>query len=257
MWERWIADIRNCAGDALLITGDISEGDDVVFELRRLVETLDQEIYFVLGNHDFYQSSIGLTRQRVIGLCREDPRLHFLTDSQPIEISSNVYLVGDDGWGDATQGDYCGSPVRLNDFQLIEDFRTAAPEKWQEMLRYQGQASAERLAQKLFDIPMGTAQVLVLTHVPPFRESCWYQGHTTDDWWAPFFVCGAIGDVLKRFAEARPETKLTTLCGHTHHAGMATMAANHTVYTGAATYGEPTVEATVTTVGGTLQLAIV
>ena len=42
-------------------------------------------------------------------------------------------------------------------------------------------------------LPDDTRSVIVLTHVPPFREACWYQGHTTDDHWAPFFVCGEVG----------------------------------------------------------------
>lgn len=241
-----MGEMLDCQGDGLLITGDISEGDDVVFELRRLAEAVNQPIFFVLGNHDFYQSSIAATRQRVMELCREHPLLVYLTDTQPIELCPGCYLVGDDGWGDATQGDYARSPVRLNDFRLIADFHNTSSKAWQKRLKLEGQASAERLAQKLEALPEDAEQVLVITHVPPYRESCWYEGRTTDDWWAPFFVCGAVGDVLSEFAKSRPDIQVTTLCGHTHHGGIAPMSSNHCVYTGAAEYGTPRVEAVVT-----------
>ena len=40
-------------------------------------------------------------------------------------------------------------------------------------------------------------QVIVLMHVPPFREACWHEGRISDDNWAPHFCCIAAGDVLK------------------------------------------------------------
>jgi Icc protein len=244
-WQRWIDKISSCAGDALLITGDISEGDDVVFQLRRVAEAVELPIYLVLGNHDFYQSSIGKTRAEVIAACREDPRLHYLTDCRPVTLAGGVYLVGDDGWGDATIGDYEHSPIRLNDFALIEDFSQSDPANWKSMLIEQGTASGQRLAEKLASLPADAKQVLIPTHVPPFRESCWYEGQTTDDNWAPFFVCGRVGDALSNAATSRPNVKFTVLCGHTHNEGVAQMRDNLIVYTGAAQYGAPDVEATI------------
>ena len=91
----------------------------------------------------------------------------------------------------------------------------------------------------------GLALVLVATHVPPFRQACWYQGKTTDDNWAPFFVCGQVGEVLLRCSAARPDCQFTVLCGHTHNEGIANIADNLVVYTGAADYGNPDIEAVI------------
>jgi hypothetical protein len=88
--------------------------------------------------------------------------------------------------------------------------------------------------------------VLVATHVPPCREACWYEGKTTDDNWAPFFVCGAVGRILRSASESRPDCQFTVLCGHTHNAGVANITANLIVYTGAADYGRPDIEGLVT-----------
>jgi Icc protein len=248
-WERWVTLIASHGADGILISGDISEGDDVVFQLHRIAQSLDVPIYFVLGNHDFYQSSIGATRQSVIHAGRENPQLHYLTDSSAIELADGTYLVGEDGWGDAIEGNYEGSPIRLNDFPLIEDFSSTDPTLWKQQLHDLGAESAERLSAKLNDLPTDARNVLVITHVPPYRDACWYQGKTTDDDWAPFFVCGQVGRALRRASESRPQCQFKVLCGHTHHAGVANIAPNLVVHTGAADYGNPDVEGLVTIAG--------
>jgi hypothetical protein len=149
--------------------------------------------------------------------------------------------VGEDGWGDASEGDYHGSYVRLNDFQRILDFSQHDQSQWRSKLQQLGRSCADRLWAKLCEIPADATHVLVLTHVPPFREACWYEGRTTDDHWAPFFVCGQVGQAIRQISQSRPDCQFTVLCGHTHHAGMARLEPNLTIHTGSATYGEPDV----------------
>ena len=55
-----------------------------------LAEALKIPIYFVLGNHDFYGSSIAATRQSVIHASREHPLLHYLTDESAIELEDDA-----------------------------------------------------------------------------------------------------------------------------------------------------------------------
>lgn len=158
-WDRWNQTLRESISSGknrasgLILTGDISEADDVVFQLRRIAESISVPIYFVLGNHDFYQGSIARTRAEVIGATRSDGQIRYLTDTSPQQIVSGVYLVGEDGWGDATIGDYQNSPVRLNDLVLIEEFQTSSPALWPAMLQKLGKESADRLRDKLLMIP--------------------------------------------------------------------------------------------------------
>ncbi|TWT81758.1 Calcineurin-like phosphoesterase [Planctomycetes bacterium CA13] len=242
-FDRWFADVASRSPDGIIITGDLSEGDDVFVQLRRLASSFTIPIYFVLGNHDFYKSSIGKTRQRAVSLTRDQTHLHYLTDIGPIQLSEGVYLVGEDGWGDATIGNYEASPIRLGDFEQIDDFRMATSNQRKSLLQQQGADSAERLRTKLLSVPQNAKEVLIATHIPPFAEACWYEGRTTDEYWAPFFVCGSIGQMLMDACLARPECNWTVLCGHTHHDGVAKLAENLTVYTGAAQYGHPAIEA--------------
>jgi hypothetical protein len=81
--------------------------------------------------------------------------------------------------------------------------------------------------------------VLVITHVPPWREACWYQGRLSDDEWAPHFTCQAVGDAISEVMQPFPHRQLTVLCGHTHSPGEAEIAPNIRVLTGGAAYGEP------------------
>ncbi|MFG0263671.1 MAG: metallophosphoesterase family protein [Rhodopirellula sp. JB055] len=246
VWQSWAAKLLDLDPDAILITGDLSEGDDVAYQLRCLAETLNRPIHFVLGNHDFYGKSIASTRRDLIALCRDVPQLNYLTDHPALSLNASTALIGEDGWGDATEGDYAGSIVRLNDFQLIEDFRLSPPETWQSLLNAEGKAAADRVAAKLRNLPDEITQVLIATHVPPFREACWYEGKTTDDNWAPFFVCGQLGRVLRTAAEQAPQRKHVVLCGHTHHDGVAEMADNLIVHTGFSRYGSLEIESMLT-----------
>ena len=241
-WDDWARQVSAAEADAILITGDLSEADDVVFQLRRIAEAFPVTIFFVLGNHDFYSSSIGSTRRNVSAIARDVSALCYLTDSAPVELSPGHFLVGEDGWGDGTEGDYERSTVRLNDFAVIKDFCRVDPISWPRLMRQQGAESADRLRGKLNALPESASNVLVATHVPPFRESCWYEGKTTDDLWAPFFVCGQVGKVLTQFSIENPGVETTVLCGHTHHRGTAQLLPNLVVHTGAADYGKPGVE---------------
>jgi len=79
----------------------------------------------------------------------------------------------------------------------------------------------------------------VVTHVPPFRESAWYEGSYSADDWLPFFSCGAVGQVLRETMQARPDREMWVLCGHTHGSGTADILPNLRVLTGGAEYGSP------------------
>ncbi len=241
-WEAFVAQVQRASLDALLLTGDISEAEDVAWQLQRLADAIDRPIFFVLGNHDFYHGSIGQVRTQVTQLCNSDPRLHYLTASDwsgPVKLDNGWVLCGVDGWADGRIGDYYHSPVRMNDFRLIHDLKSLDPPTRLRKLRRLGAESALKLYQQLNRASQLETRLLVLTHVPPFRQSCWYEGRQTNDDWAPFFVCAAVGWALQRFCRSHPHHQVHVLCGHTHHAGRAEIMENLQVWTGRAEYGAP------------------
>lgn len=261
MQERWLGVIASQPMDGLLIGGDIAESGQAIVWLERLVHQVHVPIYFVLGNHDFYDGTIRHTRQEIVRLCRKHEQLHYLTDCSPIELrqSSNLaedsfYLVGEDAWGDATKGDFDNSFVKLSDFSRIRDFATLTSSQQKSELQSLGSHSAKRLSEKLKSLPAETRNILVLTHVPPFVESCWYKGQTADKHWSPFFVCGQTGEVLERFASEYPDRQIVVLCGHSHHAGSTRLSTNLVVHTGNAEVGDPSFVGTLEIKHATIEL---
>lgn len=239
--EAWLGAVRATASDCLLISGDIAEAESLVWELRRLADEVLQPIYFVLGNHDFYGGQIEQVRARCAELRRFDERLVYLGSAEPQPLSDGWVLVGEDGWGDASDGDPVGSLVQLNDFHQIVDFQRLSSSERITKLRQLGGQAAERLEMQLVRAAEQGEALLVLTHVPPIRSACLYRGEPADDHWAPFFVGHQVGQLLRRFAGQHPEHRIVVLCGHSHHVAKCQLEKNLWVLTGAAQYGLPAV----------------
>ena len=70
--------IADSNADALLLGGDITEAPSLAGTLESLASAIDRPIYFVLGNHDYYEGDIESTRTDIRQLCDHDPRLHWL-----------------------------------------------------------------------------------------------------------------------------------------------------------------------------------
>jgi predicted MPP superfamily phosphohydrolase len=234
--------IRETQPDAVFITGDIAEAPCLRELLHELQQAIDVPLYFVLGNHDFYHGSIELVRRDIQDWCLTQSGLTYLSSSGLIQLSPKTVLIGHDGWGDGRLGNYQQSPVRLSDQEVIRDFQSLDRDAVLVKLQMLGDAAAASLRDVLTKAVDSYPQVLCLTHVPPFKEACWYEGKLGNDDWLPYFTCQAIGDVLLETAQAWPDCQLTVLCGHTHHAGMVQMLPNLLVKTGSAEYGQPHVE---------------
>lgn len=208
---------------------------------------LEKDIYFVLGNHDYYYGSIEGVRTEVARLSGGSERLHWLGGRKAVRLTPGAYLVGHGGWGDARLGDYATSGVRLNDFELIHELKRLSKQELETMLNSLGDESAAHLQRALESIPPSPdLKIIVLLHVAPFKETAWYNGRPSGDDWLPFFSCKAAGDVLLRYmtelTNEYPDARMTVLCGHTHGGGTAAVLPNMTVHTGAARYGHPAVQ---------------
>lgn len=109
-------------------------------------------------------------------------------------------------------------------------------------LRKLGDESGEHLRRVLPSALEGFEHVIVLTHVPPFREAAWHAGGPAPDDYLPFFACGATGAVLLDEVARRPDRQVTVLCGHTHSGGECRPLPNMKVITGAGVYGKPAIQ---------------
>lgn len=237
--ERFCQNIVEANPDSVLIGGDIAIAATVDEMLFLLAKHLQRPIYFVLGNHDFYKGSIAEVRAKVAQLTRRSSWLHWLSNSGVTELTSKTGLLGHDGWADGRLGNRVRSEVMLNDYFLIQEFVGLAPLRRFAKLSALGDEAARYLKIHLLSAVTRFPNVLLLTHVPPFKEACWFEGQISDDEFLPHFTCSAIGDALIQVMQNHPDCNLTVLCGHTHGQGEATILPNLHVKTGGAEYGKP------------------
>ena len=240
--DAFLREVRSQDADAILLTGDIAEHPETCAFLVRMVEVIAKPLYFVLGNHDFYFSSVAATRSICAEACKHQPYLHYLTQLDPVFVAPGVALLGHDGWADGRAGDYQKSLIMMNDYRYIEELAGLDKGARLRVLHRLGDEAAASAAKSLASAAPNASQVFFLTHVPPFREACWYQGRVSDDHWAPHFVCFALGQALLAAANRFSATQFTVLCGHTHSPGQVQMAANLLVVTGGAEYGKPQIQ---------------
>ncbi|MCA9071195.1 MAG: metallophosphoesterase [Planctomycetaceae bacterium] len=262
--ENFAEQVREVQPDGVLIGGDLGEADSWEAYLLELSDLIQRPLYFVLGNHDYYRGSLYAVRERASKLSQEHALLHWLPESGGISLDDRTALVGHGGWGDARAAQFSRSNVLLNDYFLITELRTAAalPENaqlsWGDPsvvlnlgLEHQLQELGDETAKHFHEvIPQALTtheHVIVLMHVPPFREACWHEGKTSDDNWAPHFCCIAAGEALLEIMKLHPHKKMIVLCGHTHSGGEAELLPNLHVLTGKAEYGQPAIQSLIDT----------
>lgn len=243
--------------DAVLIGGDISESPTLEHHLTMIANHLPCPVYFVLGNHDFYHSSVAATRGMVRAVCQAFSNLHWLSQERVITISEQTALIGHDGWADGRNGDFIGSETLLNDFFLIQELRDAgnlSERLFVEDSMKRGKLDLlkvlETLAEEAADhfrcvLPQALEshrKVVLLTHVPPYREASWYDGRISSDDWLPHMSSRIAGETLSALMPPHPDKQLMVLCGHTHGSGQVQIAPNIFVKTGGARYGQPEIQ---------------
>jgi len=228
--------------DGIFLTGDISTAKRLEFHLQLFEDIYQAPVYFVLGNHDYYGGAIESVRRMTEELCNKSKWLHWLPASGVVKISNDTCLIGHDGWADGRFGDYSGSRVLLNDYVQIQNFAKAGGLGRLALLNSFGDQAAAYFEDMLPDALKHYRHVIVLTHIPPFKESCWHEGEISADDWLPHFSCKAVGDVLRKFMSAYPARQMTVLCGHTHSSGQVAILPNLSVKTGGAKYGSPMIQ---------------
>jgi predicted phosphohydrolase len=240
----FIARVAGEKPDTILITGDISNAVRIEYHLG-LLATLLCPIYFVLGNHDFYEGSFASVDATVKEVCRRHSNLIQLGAGEIVRLTDETTLIGHRGWADGRAGLGAKSTARLNDHLLIQNLVRSDPAELFAILNALGDQSAEYIKVTGAKALSACQRLIIATHVPPFLESALYQGKRSEPAFAPHFVNLAVGNAILELARQNPEKKITVLCGHTHHAARYAPLANLTVKVAGAKYNEPRIAETI------------
>jgi predicted phosphohydrolase len=239
--DEFIGRLADASPDVLILSGDIADSGTIADYLTQLDDQLECPICFVMGNHDYYLGSIHQVRQQIRQLCASREKLIYLSETSFVEISDEVAIMGHDGWADARIGSYETSMVMMNDYRLIDEFAGIGKRERWAILKSLGDEAAAMIRQELPRAMERFPNVFCVTHVPPLRAACWYNGRISDDEWAPHFTCKAVGDALLEIARQHPRCELTVVCGHTHSSGTCQPLPNMQIVTGGAEYGFPAI----------------
>jgi predicted MPP superfamily phosphohydrolase len=244
--QNFYQDILGTQCDAVLITGDIAEAPSVTDLLKEMADQVNKPIYFVLGNHDYYRGRIDEVKAEITELTKTHDKLFWLPAAGIQTLAGDTLLVGQDGWADGRLGDYENSRVGLNDSRLIFDLfqekifgKSHLLKKMQQLADTDAKQLESNLEQAVAQKPK---KVIVLTHVPPFREACCYNGEISNDDWLPYFSSKVMGDVLLKMAKENPAAEFLVLCGHTHGEATYQPLDNLMVEAGSAEYYYPQIQ---------------
>lgn len=242
--------------DAVLISGDIAEATNIDYIMIEMGNYIKKPIYFVCGNHDFYEGCVSSVRLSLVETMNKCEYLKYLTISGcAIDLTDPVIIAGTDGWADTRYGDVWKSHVALNDEHYIKDLRDHQTNynygtpgkvgKWDKRKEL-ADADAEQLKRDILNIEGEmdsiTKKVIILTHIPPFPEASKHRGVQSDDNYLPFYASKATGDVLIELATKYPDVDFLCLCGHTHGAADFQALPNLRVKAGECEYRYPCIQ---------------
>lgn len=228
-------------GDIVVISGDIAESNTVSSFIKEMETVTKLPVYFVLGNHDFYRSSITSVKRSVKPL-RYLPKFDF------VRLNASIALLGVDGWGDCRNGDYDYSRIIMNDWLHIQELRREY---------FKGKDALKIVLQKLADkdaralkrkvnkaIKNGFTKIILVSHVPAFEEACLYAGRKSTPDGLPFFSSRILGETILPVAKKHPKVDFLWLSGHTHSRVIYKPCANMVVKVAKSEYFLPQIEET-------------
>lgn len=247
--KNFCKEIRNSNPLAFVIGGDTSEAPQFIKHMEMLRKNImGIPIFFVMGNHDYYRSSVtkmrNLINSKFVPCSTIDSSIeggHWLGNCGIVALNGSTALVGHDGWYDGGYGNWFQSELDMSDYYVIQELTSVrCPVK---QLRFDAmQAFAKESAdyvktQLIQSYQKGFRKVFVATHVAPFPELSVYNGKISNSVWLPCFSSKHMGDILLEVSSVYPELNITILSGHSHGYASCKFSANLDGMCGEAEYG--------------------
>jgi predicted phosphodiesterase len=207
-------EINASGADAVVISGDIAQSFCVNTKLMELSVLINKKIYFVLGNHDYYRSSIEKTNKETLRVHDKYNMIHWLRMGI-YPLSDTVCLTGHEGWYDARLGNV-DLATRITDFDLIKDFNMKHKSEIAEIAKNLAIKSANEIEPTLIRAAKNYKTVIFATHVPPFPDASLHRNVRSEVEYLPWYSNMTFGVMLSELALKFPDTRFICICGHTH-----------------------------------------
>ena len=213
--EELVAAMNKHDVDLWLHSGDIATYPHRLDYLEAF-EKLDKPMYFVLGNHDFYDNVVSINQIKRWFDALRHPKLTYLGADNAVLDFGNIVILGVDGWYDIQSGDYDNSQIALTDFNAIPDMRNLNKSSRARLIENLSKESMYLLDSKFSSITNVPREVIVVvTHVPVFEESVLFEGKPQSNDFKPYFTNTSLMKVINNYRYYAK--RIVVLSGHTHN----------------------------------------
>ncbi len=245
--HKLLCDLKYTEYDAAVITGDTAASATLTQHLGAIADaSFPRDVYVVLGNHDFFGSSIYTTLSEVRMLCHKITNLHHLQDHGVVRLNNHTVLIGHHGWADARTGWGHNTCIKSPDHWCIDEFRELDQAKRFELMAELGNASTRWIRQHLNTAIRKAETLIVATHVPAFQTSAWFNGTPCGPCHTPHYVHSSLGGLLIGTARNNREKHFLALSGHTHSAMSEHVLDNLESWVAGTTKGRPQIQNIIT-----------
>lgn len=237
--------VKSKGVEGLILTGDISNSQNLVYHLSVMERVLQKPLLYVVGNHDFWGSRIELVQKQMNDVSGMAPYLRWLPSTSYVPLTDSTCIVGHDGWYDCMEGDPFNTPFQMNDWTNIHDFREAGGPANRgaivALCRKLSHAATTSVQTAIRGAVRYHSVIVVATHVPPFSVVVRSPDGKVDPSGLPWYTSTLMGSMLRQAAAAFPKTQFIVLSGHTHSKCSAKIADNMVCHVAAADYGRPAI----------------
>lgn len=219
----FVAKIKRAKPDCVLVTGDITTGRVLERDISWLSEAFrEQEVLFVMGNHDYYHRGFSEVDESVCELVKHLPNVKWLSKSGVISLSETTAIVGHEGWYDASLGD--PSLLRYTfDWRYIDELKSLSSLSDRISVFIERATRSARMLESSLVSALQTHDVVyVATHFPPWPE----RNLHFQRFWLPYNTNAVMGKMIENVARQFLDKKIVVLAGHTHEPDEFTVGSN-------------------------------
>lgn len=238
--KRFLDTLKSSDCNAIVITGDTSAHPELESHLRSIACAFaPRPVYYLIGNHECYYSSIKATYALVRKLCGTIQNLYHLQDTGAVWLNRHTALIGHHGWADARTGWGADTVIRSKDHWCIDDFRDLSRDDCFGLMEALGKESARAIRLKLQPILGRARKVIIATHFPPFQTSTKFDDKACGPTHSPYYVNASLGGMLLSIARHTPQIRYMVMSGHTHHVARDLIIKNLESHVAPASPGNP------------------